>query len=100
MRRSTGWGIGAAALAIVTAGGCVTATPLITPGMQGFSLHRSSMNDIGQCGKKAGELRGGNGCESCDKNDKPASFWSAADQALIVRGKRPGEPYAPVKHGF
>lgn len=101
MRRSTGWGIGAAALAIVTTGGCVTATPLITPsGAQGFSLNCSAMNDIGQCYKKAGELCGGNGYEIFDQNNKPASFWSAANQTLVVRCKQPGEPTAPVKVGF
>jgi len=101
MTSSTRWGIGAAALVLVMAGGCVTATPVITPsGAQGFSLNCSAMNDIGLCYKKAGELCGGNGYEIFDKNNKPASFWSGANQTLVVRCKQPGEPSAPVKVGF
>ena len=50
MRVSARWKIGAASLPLAMRGGCVTATPLITPsGAQGFSPDCSAMNDIGQC---------------------------------------------------
>lgn len=101
MMVSTRCKISAAAFALAMLGGCVTATPLITPsGAQGFSLNCSAMNDIGECYKKAGELCGGNGYEIFDQQNKPASFWSAANQTLVVRCKQPGEPTTPVKVGF
>ena len=79
---------GIIALIASALGGCVTATPIITPsGQQGFSLNCSTMNDIGQCYKKAGDLCGGNGYEIFDQSNQPATFWSGANQTLIVRCK-------------
>lgn len=101
MKRTTVLGMALAVAAMASVGGCVTATPVITPsGHQGFSLNCSAMNDIGQCYKKAGELCGGNGYEIFDKNNKPASFWSGANQTLIVRCRQPGEPTPPAKVGY
>jgi hypothetical protein len=70
--------------------GCVIATPIITPtGQQGFTIDCSSMNDVGQCYKKAGELCGSAGYEIFDQNNKTASFWSAANKTMVVRCKVP-----------
>lgn len=66
------------AAATLVLGGCVTATPVITPsGQQGFTLNCSAMNDIGQCYKKAGELCGSNGYQIYDQNNKPVLFGRA-----------------------
>jgi hypothetical protein len=101
MKSNTCFGIGLCALALASTLGCVTAMPIITPsGDQGFSLNCSAMNDIGLCYKKAGELCGGNGYEIFDKNNQPASFWSGANQTLVVRCKRPGEATPPAKVGY
>lgn len=73
-------------------GGCVTATPIITPGgQQGFSLDCSAFNDIGQCYRKAGEICGGNGYEIYDQNNKPEGFFSPSNQTMVMRCKQPGE---------
>lgn len=72
--------------------GCVVATPIIAPnGQQGFAIDCSTMNDLGQCYKKAGELCGGNGYEILDKNDERATFWSDANKTMVVRCKLPNE---------
>lgn len=85
-------GLVAALAAAVSLSGCVTATPVITPsGQQGFTINCSAMNDVGQCYKKAGELCGSAGYEIFDQNNKPASFWSAANQTMVVRCKAPDE---------
>lgn len=85
------------ATAALALGGCVTATPVITPsGQQGFTLNCSALNDIGQCYKKAGELCGSNGYQIYDQNNKPVTFWSGANQTMVVRCKTPGESNVPV----
>ena len=82
----------AVAAACVALSGCVTATPITTPtGDQGFTINCSAMNDIGHCYKKAGDICGSNGYEIFDQNNKPVSFWSGANQTLIVRCKKPEE---------
>ena len=81
---------GIAAAAMLS--GCVTATPITTPtGHQGFTINCSAMNDVGQCYKKAGDLCGSSGYEIFDQNNKPASFWSGANQTMVVRCKAPNE---------
>ena len=75
-----------------TMAGCVVATPIITPsGQQGFTIDCSAMNNIGYCYKKAGELCGGSGYEVFDQNNKPVTFWSGANQTMVVRCKSPQE---------
>ena len=89
--------IAVSAIGALALGGCVTATPIMTPtGQQGFSLNCSAMNDIGQCYKKAGELCGANGYQIYDQNNKPVSFWSGANQTMVVRCKVPGEASNPA----
>ena len=80
---------------VASVSGCVIATPVMTPnGQQGFTINCSAMNDVGQCYKKAGELCGSNGYEIFDQNNKPATFWSGANQTMVVRCKAPGEKSA------
>lgn len=81
-----------AAAVCVALSGCVTATPIMTPsGDQGFTINCSAMNDVGHCYKKAGDICGSNGYEIFDQNNKPASFWSGANQTLVVRCKKSEE---------
>ena len=87
----------ASVIAVLALGGCVTAMPILTPtGQQGFTLNCSALNDIGQCYKKAGELCGSNGYQIYDQNNKAVSFWSGANQTMVVRCKVPGEASIPV----
>ena len=75
--------------------GCVIATPIITPtGQQGFTINCSDFNDIGHCYKKAGELCGSAGYEVFGHDNKPAGFWTAGNQSMVVRCKLPGEAAA------
>lgn len=89
-----------AASGVLALWGCAVVTPITTQsGQPGYSINCSSTNDIGQCYRKAGELCGQRGYDVISKHDQSQSFWSGANQTLVIQCNTSSTRYVEKPQG-